>query len=234
MNCIVVDDEPLAREGIEDLVKNRSDLSLKDSFKNAFEAENFLAENAVDLIFLDIEMPGLDGLDFAETIPKTCMIVFTTAYKEYAFESYKVDAVDYLLKPIARKSFDRAVDKALDLYDLRQKPKAGEKTVTDDFITVKSERRYHKVSFDDILFIEGLKDYVLIYTRNDKITPAMNLKTIHRQLPKSRFIRVSKSYIVNATAIDSFDRNRIYITGHEIPIGKVYQDAFHKAYLGKS
>lgn len=234
MKCIIVDDEPLAREGMIDLVKTRTDLNLVESFKNATNAEEFLKVNDIDLIFLDIEMPGIDGLEFAEGIPKKTLVIFTTAYKEYAFESYKVDAVDYLLKPISEQHFNKVIDKAFRVYKLLQKEETRIEEIADDFIFIKSERRYYKILFDKILFIEGLKDYVIIYTENDKVIPAMNLKTIHRQLPKSMFIRVSKSYIVNETAIDSFDSNTIYINKHEIPIGKVFQEGFQKTYLGKN
>lgn len=233
MNCIIVDDEPLAREGMVDLVKTRDDLLLKGTFNNAMKAEEFLKNNRVDLIFLDIEMPGVNGLEFAKSVPEETLIVFTTAYQEYAFESYTVDAVDYLLKPILQEHFQRAVNKAYSFHKLLLNVNSKIENVTKDFLFIRSERRYYKIQFDKVLFIEGLKDYVILYTENDKVITAMNLKTIHNKLPKNKFIRVSKSYIVNDTAIESFDSHTIYIKDHEIPIGKVFQENFYKQYIDK-
>lgn len=233
MNCIIVDDEPLAREGMVDLVKTQDNLLLKGSFNNAIKAEEFLMNNNVDLIFLDIEMPGVNGLEFAKSIPEKTLIVFTTAYKEYAFDSYTVDAVDYLLKPILQEHFQRAVNKAFAFHKLLLNVESKIENVTKDFLLIKSERRYYKILFDKILFIEGLKDYVVLFTKNDKVITAMNLKTIHTKLSKEKFIRVSKSYIVNGAAIESFDNHTIYIRDYEIPIGNVYQENFYKQYLEK-
>ncbi|MFD0762829.1 LytR/AlgR family response regulator transcription factor [Lutibacter aestuarii] len=233
MNCIIVDDEPLAREGMVDLVKTQGELLLKGTFNNAIKANEFLKNNSIDLIFLDIEMPGVNGLEFAKNIPEKTLVIFTTAYKEYAIESYAVDAVDYLLKPILYENFERAVNKALSFNKLLLNVDSEIENITKDFLFIKAERRYYKILFNKILFIEGLKDYVVLYTENDKIITAMNLKTIHTKLPKTSFIRVSKSYIVNEVAIESFDNHTIYIKDYEIPIGKLYQENFHKQYLNK-
>ncbi|MGS2739296.1 LytR/AlgR family response regulator transcription factor [Sinomicrobium sp. M5D2P17] len=231
MNCIIVDDEPLAREGMTDLVNSRPDLVLCGTFKNAIQAQEFVKENNVDLIFLDIEMPGINGLEFARTISEKTLVIFTTAYKEYAFESYAVDAIDYLLKPISESQFNKAIKKVFSFSKLLQSGYTEVDKITQDFLFIKSDRRFYKIHFNKILFIEGLKDYVVIHTVNDKIMTAMNLKTIHNKLLKTIFIRVSKSYIVNEAAIESFDNHTIYIQDYEIPIGKVFLEDFLKQYL---
>ncbi|MDN6280985.1 MAG: LytTR family DNA-binding domain-containing protein, partial [Psychroflexus sp.] len=233
MNCIVIDDEPLARVGMKELISNFSVLNQVGEFNNTSNADRFLNDNKVDLIFLDIEIPGVDGLEFAKTIAPEILIIFTTAYKEYAVESYAFNAIDYLLKPILLSRFEKSVTKATKIHQLLSLKKSEVKNITKEYVFIKADRRYYKVLFQKILYIEGLKDYVVIHTDNDKIITAMNLKTIHQKLPQDKFIRVSKSYIVNSIAIESFDRHTVFIQKNEIPIGSVYQEAFFKQYLGE-
>ncbi|MEH6682796.1 MAG: LytTR family DNA-binding domain-containing protein [Sediminicola sp.] len=233
MNCIVVDDEPIAREVIKDLIKTQPSLKFVKDFSDALTARTFLASNKIDLIFLDIEMCGLNGLELAESISTDTLVIFTTAYRNYAVESYALDAVDYLVKPIFQERFEKAVKKALSLNRLLLKEETDTQGATKTFLFVKADRKYHKILFEKILFIQGLKDYSLIYSGNEKIMTLLNLKTLHNQLPPERFIRVSKSYIVNEAAIDAFDNKTIYIQNHEIPIGKVYQDDFYEQYINK-
>lgn len=233
MNCIVIDDEPLAREAIQDLIEGQKNLTFIGSFNNAIKAEKFMTENEVDLIFLDIEMPRISGLEFAKKIGENTMVIFTTAYKEYALESYNLDAIDYLLKPVLPARFEKAVEKAFAFYKLLNSENGIVEKLTQNFIFIKAERKYYKILFEKILYIEALKDYVIIHTIRDKVITAMNLKTIHSKLPKDIFIRVSKSYIVNESAIECFDNNTIYINENEIPIGKVYQENFYNQYLNE-
>ena len=233
MKCIIIDDEPLAREGMVDMVSSHNDLKLLGAFKNISQAKLFLNSNTVDLIFLDIEMPGINGLEFAKTIEDS-MVIFATAYKEYAIDSYAVDAIGYLLKPILRSQFEKAVDKAFTFHKLIEEGGSKRNEMSTDFLFIKSERRYYKIQYEKILFIEGLKDYVVVHTANDKVITALNLKAIHEKLPKKHFLRVSKSYIVNESAIDSFDHYTIYIREHEIPLSKVYQEDFYNSYISKS
>ncbi|MEF3078918.1 LytR/AlgR family response regulator transcription factor [Winogradskyella poriferorum] len=233
MNCIVIDDEPLAREAIQDLIEGQKNLTFIGSFNNAIKAEKFMTENEVDLIFLDIEMPRINGLEFAKKISKNTMVIFTTAYKEYALESYNLDAIDYLLKPVLPARFEKAIEKAFAFYKLLKSENGIVEKLTQNFIFIKAERKYYKILFEKILYIEALKDYVIIHTFRDKVITAMNLKTIHSKLPKDIFIRVSKSYIVNESAIECFDNNTIYINENEIPIGKVYQENFYNQYLNE-
>lgn len=235
MTCIVIDDEPLAREAVQLLVSQRKDLQLLDSFSSANAASGFLLENSVDLIFLDIKMPGINGIDFAKTIPQKTLVIFTTAYSEFALNSYEVEAIDYLIKPIRIERFQRAVEKANSYHKLLafDNTNSNIETIADDYFFVKADRKTFKIFFNDILFIEGLKDYVVLNTKERKIITAMNIKTIHEQLPNKLFVRISKSYIINIRHITSFDNNTVYIDKDEIPIGNVYRSYFFDEFVTK-
>jgi len=228
MNCIIVDDEPLAREGIEFLIQKDSRLKLLGSFNNASSASKFLSENMVDLVFLDIQMPGLTGIEFAQIVEEKTLVIFITAYTEYALDSYEVDAIDYLLKPVSEDRFQRAVNKAVSYHEMLITELRNNEPhiVENDFIFVRSERRNVKIFFKDILFIEGLKDYVIIYTNEKKIITLIGIKNILVQLPQSVFVRVNKSYIVNTQHIDSFNNNDIFIGSYEVPIGNSFREYF--------
>jgi DNA-binding LytR/AlgR family response regulator len=233
MNCIIVDDEPLARKGVTLLVEADQRLHLKGCFNNAATAGAFLALNEVDLVFLDIQMPGMNGLDFAKAISPETLVIFTTAYSEYALNSYEIDAIDYLVKPLHGDRFTKAVNKAL-LYrgmlaDSRRIPASA--SVENDAVYVKADRKFFRVYFRDILFVEGLKDYVILHVPERKIITAMNIKTIYEQLPPQLFVRVSKSYIVNTQHIHTFDNNTIYIQQHEIAIGNNYRAYFFDEFV---
>lgn len=233
MNCIIVDDEPLAREAVEMLISETGRLTLAGSFNSATAAAKFINDHPVDLIFLDIRMPKVTGLEFARTIPKSTLVIFTTAYAEYALDSYEVDAVDYLVKPIIPERFLKAVEKAEAYHALLL---TGEKenieNVESEFMFVKSERRFFKVNFKDILFIEGLKDYVIIQLPDQRVITKTSMKAIHELLPKF-FLRINRSYIVNTRQIASFDNNDIYIDKYEIAIGNNYRDIFFDEFVAK-
>ena len=235
MNCIIIDDEPLAREAIEMLITQTDDLDLIGSFNSPETAANFIERNTVELIFLDIQMPGINGIEFARTIPKETFVIFTTAFSEFATDSYEVDAIDYLLKPIKPDRFQKAVEKAQTYSRLFKADYANNNIteVADDFFFVKADRRIFKVYFNNILFIQGLKDYVVMHSENQKVITAMNIKTIYDQLPKDMFVRVSKSYVINIKHIDSVDNNTVYIAKNEIPIGSTYRDFFFNEFVTK-
>lgn len=233
MTCIVIDDEPLARQGMELHIANVGSLQLLGSFSNPLAAADFLRKEEVDLMFLDINMPELSGLDFLKALRDAPLVIFTTAYPQYALESYELDAIDYLVKPIRIERFLKAVNKAenhLKLLQQEAKNSHVEK-IEEDFVFIKAERKFFKIYFKDILYIEGLKDYVVIYTIDNKIITSMNVKTISGQLPAAVFARVSKSYIVNVKHINSFDNELVYINGNEIPIGQSFKDDFIKQYI---
>lgn len=235
MNCIIIDDEPLAREAIEMLVHQTDGLNLIGSFNSPETAVSFMQNNVVELIFLDIQMPGINGIEFARTIPKETFVIFTTAYSEFATDSYEVDAIDYLIKPVKLERFQKAVEKAhiySRLFKTDYTSNNIEK-VADDFFFVKADRRIFKVYFNNILFIQGLKDYVVMHSENQKVITAMNIKTIYDQLPKDSFVRVSKSYVINVKHIGSMDNNTVYIGTNEIPIGNIYRDFFFNEFVTK-
>lgn len=233
MTCIVVDDEPLARQGMELNIANVSGLQLLGSFSNALAASDFLRKTNVDLMFLDINMPELSGLDFLKSLRDAPLVIFTTAYPQYALESYELDAIDYLVKPIRIERFLKAVNKAENHLRLLQQDNSNSQVekIEDDFVYIKADRKFFKIYFKDILYIEGLKDYVVIYSKDNKIITSMNVKTIAAQLPPSIFARVSKSYIVNTLHITSFDNEIIYIQQTEIPLGQSFKDDFLKRYI---
>jgi len=233
MNCIIVDDEPLAREAMKILIAEIADLKLLGTFSSADAASKYLETNEVQLIFLDIQMPGTDGLTFAKAIPQKTQVVFTTAFSEYALDSYEIDALDYLLKPIKKERFVKAINKAISYQKLLETENAVMNEIDSEYCFIKAERRVFKVSFTDILFIEGLKDYVILHTAEQKIITAMNIKTIHSKLPANIFIRTSKSYIINKQKISSFDNNTVYIGNNEIPIGNAYRTLFFDDFVNK-
>lgn len=234
MKCIIVDDEPIARKGIKRLVEQISQLELLDSFNSAEAAGEFINDTTVDLVFLDINMPGINGIEFARSIPKHTLIIFTTAYSEYALDSYEVDAIDYLVKPIDPVKFRKAVDKAITYHSLLlDEEKKSFEIVEDEYIFVKSDRKYFKVNLKDILFIEGLKDYVIIQMDNQRIITRMNLKGIHDLLPQNIFLRINRSYIVNKNHIESFDNNDVFIKNYEIAIGNFYRDEFFNTFMNR-
>lgn len=236
MNCIIVDDEPLAREGMLLLLQDIPELNVIGCFNGAKKAKEFMANQDVDLIFLDIQMPGITGLEFAESIAEKTLIIFTTAYSQYALKSYEVDAIDYLVKPVIKERLEKAVKKAFSYGELlaNKEEKSTLESLDTDYMLVKSDRKFHKILFKDIIYVEGLKDYVVIYINDSKVITAMNLKTISQHLPEAFFIRVSKSYLVNSNYIDSFDNHTIYIKSTEIPIGEVFRKKFLEQYLGKN
>ena len=236
MNCIIIDDEPLARAEMRSLIKEASTIEILGDFSNALTALEFLKTKDIDLIFLDIEMPLVTGLEFAEQLPKQSLIIFTTAYSQYALKSYELDAIDYLLKPIEKHRLEKAIQKA-ELYNQLLSQSTIKNTIesnTNDFLFIKSDRRFYKLNFDEIKFIEGLKDYVVIHTKTQKLITAMNLKTTHQKLPAQNFLRVSKSYVVNINFIDSFDNHNIFVDESEIPLGEVFRAEFFRVYSGGS
>jgi two-component system LytT family response regulator len=235
MNCIVVDDEPLAREAMVTLIRKFPGLELLNEFSGATAAAKFLETESVDIIFLDIQMPGTDGITFAQSIPQQTMVIFTTAYSQYALESYEIDALDYLIKPIRQERFERAVSRALSYKRLLETDTyaVDVNDIQENYFFIRAERKVFKVFYNDILFIQGLKDYVVLFTADQKVITAMNIKTIQARLPQNIFIRTSKSYIINKHKITSFDNNTVYIEQHEIPIGNTYHTAFFEDFVTK-
>ena len=235
MKCIIVDDEPLARQGVLLHVQEVSFLEPVGEFSNSIAANNFLSNNEVDLMFLDIEMPGISGLDFLRSLQKRPAVIITTAYPEFALSGFELNVVDYLLKPIRLDHFLKAVNKVKEHYDLQLLARAATvEAIAQDYIYIKSDRKFVKLFFRDITFIKGMKDYVVIHCGKEKIMTAMNIKTIHEQLPPQTFARVSKSHIINIAAIASIDQESIQLIGvttEEIPLGDTYREDFMARYV---
>ena len=234
LRCAIVDDEPLALGLLESYVNKTPFLQLAGKYSSAVQAMKELPDEEVDLLFLDIQMPGITGIEFAQSIPENTLVIFTTAYAEYALDSYEVNAVDYLIKPIELSRFLKAVNKAVAYHKLlvSAEPEKVE-NIREDYLFIKSERRFFKINFSSILFIEGLKDYSILQLEDQRIITKMNLKNIHEQLPGKLFLRVNKSYIVNISRIDSFDTNDIYIKTYEIALGGSYKRSFFEEFMPK-
>ena len=230
IKCAIVDDEPLAVELLASYVNKIPFLELCGKYTNATDALHGIGEVPVDLLFLDIQMPELNGLELSKMIPENTRIVFTTAFDRYAVDGFRVNALDYLLKPICYADFMEACNKALQWFQLVQQqdePAAAEKEEIKS-IFVKSEYKLLQINLDDIRYIEGLKDYVKIYTEQSPhpILSLMNMKAIEQMLPASRFIRVHRSFIVQKSKIREIERNRIVFGDVYIPIGDSYKQAF--------
>ena len=222
LNCIIIDDEPLAAELLASYARKTLFLNLIGVFNSAVEGIKVIRENTVDLIFLDIQMPELSGLEFAKILPKETKIIFTTAFSQYAVDGYKANAVDYLMKPVSYDDFLAGANRALEWFrSVRQSENASD----DRFIFVKSEYKLVKIMFDDILYIEGLKDYVKIYLTDgcDPVMSLMNMKKIEESLPKPEFMRIHRSYIVHMRKIEGIDRFRVVIGNAILPISDSYK-----------
>lgn len=233
IKCAIVDDEPLAVELLASYVKKIPFLELCGKYNNATDALHGITEDPVDLLFLDIQMPELNGLELSKMLPENTRIVFTTAFSQYAVDGFRVNALDYLLKPISYADFLEACNKAMQWYQLVQQqneqPSAGAPPSEEPrSIFVKSEYKLLQIDLDDIRYIEGLKDYVKIYTEQSShpILSLMNMKAIEQMLPASRFIRVHRSFIVQKSKIREIERNRIVFGDVYIPIGDSYKQAF--------
>ncbi len=238
IRCLVVDDEPLALHIIEDYILKVPFLQLVKATTNPIEALTIVQQGEADLVFLDVQMPELSGIQFLKIANGKAKVILTTAYPEYALEGYELDVVDYLLKPIAFDRFFKAVQKVQGVLQpstkIEKAPEPAQNDFLSDFIFVKSEHKIQKVYLRDILFIEGLKDYISIFTSGERIITLQNMKKMEDTLPGKHFIRVHKSYIVALNKIDSIERSRIRIGDKIIPVGDTYRDDFFKVIDGKN
>ena len=224
LTCAIVDDEPLALDLLEAYAEKTPFLTLNGKYASAVEAMEGVQQTPVDLLFLDIQMPELDGLEFAHMVKPHTRIVFTTAFGQYALDSYRVNALDYLLKPISYKDFLEASNKALQWFEMKE-ASSSHTPSHDECIYVKSDYKLMQIALKDILYIEGLKDYVKIYVENEPrpIISLMSLKSVEEHLPASRFLRVHRSYIVQKSKIRLVDRGRIVFGKEYIPISDSYK-----------
>ena len=222
INCAIIDDEPLAAGLLESYAKKTPYLELRGVFNSAIQAMKVLRENPVQLLFLDIQMPELSGVEFAKILPRETKVIFTTAFPQYAIEGYKVSALDYLLKPISYEDFLKSTDKALEWFVTTLKQ---DTCMRDRFMFVKSDYKLQRVCLDDILYIEGLKDYVRFYLKNgERVMSLMSMKKLNEYLPKPEFLRTHRSYIVHMTETQMVDRFRIVFDDVYIPISDNYKE----------
>ena len=227
LKCLIVDDEPLARNLLADYVKKVPLLELTDATSNPLQALEILRNRAIDLMFLDIQMPEITGITLLKTLQKKPLVILTTAYSEYAIESYELDVVDYLLKPVTFDRFLKAVEKAGQRMihpSVQTVPDVAEKG--SPFVFIKDGTKLVKINFDDILFVEGLKDYVTIVTKTQKVVSLQRLKTLELQLPADKFIRIHHSYIIAVKAVDTIHKGEVQIGSHLIPISDSYRKTF--------
>jgi DNA-binding LytR/AlgR family response regulator len=234
LQCIAIDDEPLALQLLADNISKVPYLHLVASCGDAFEAVQVLQDNSIDLIFIDIQMPGLTGLQFIESLSKKPMVILVTAYKQYALEGYNLDVVDYLVKPVSMDRFIKACNKAQELHLLRT---AGTRTPNGpaaEYMFVNVGYSLLKVIFSDMEWIEGLKDYLQIHLKSTPkpVIVRMSFKAIEEQLPPGQFVRIHKSYVVSVNSITAIRKSSVFIREHEFPVGETYREVIDKLAKG--
>lgn len=226
LKCVVIDDEPLARECITNYVEQVEYLQLTATGSNPIELVQLLDTHEVDLIFLDIQMPLMNGIDFLKMSQHTPMVIITTAYPSFALEGFQLDVLDYLLKPITFNRFFKAVNKAKDYYKLITKsaPAPDSTSASEDYFFIKCDYKYERIYFNDILFVQALQNYVTIHTQKGKYITLLNLKNVEENLDKQSFIKVHKSFIVSISKIEAVENNDIIIQSSRIPISRNFRD----------
>jgi DNA-binding LytR/AlgR family response regulator len=236
INCLIIDDEPLARKGLREYIADVDFLHLAGEYDNPLKATDIIGRGEVQLLFLDIQMPKITGLDFMKTLQKPIPVIFTTALPQYALDGFELNALDYLVKPISFDRFLKAALKAKEYYEVRQKNETDKAPASErgDYFFIKADNRLVKVSFNDILFIEALQNYVVVHTQEKKLITYLTFKSVEEYLPSSQFIKVHKSFIVSATKIDSIEQNDIRIGQHHIPISRnLKEEVMDKLLKGK-
>ncbi|MEO6541701.1 MAG: response regulator transcription factor [Ferruginibacter sp.] len=228
MNCIIIDDEPHAIDVLKRYVEQTPYLNLRQTFRNPLKAMGYLQEENIDLVFLDINMPNLSGMQFVRSLEKKPLIIFTTAYSEYAVESYELNAADYLVKPIEFDRFIKAVNKARELFQLKDKPqnpiKADTLETDTSFVLLKSGALTHKVNINDILFIEKEENYLAFQTTDKKILVRANMTEVFDHVPASQFCRIHKSFVVALKHIQTIEVHQVSVGRYKIPIGASYRE----------
>ncbi len=228
LNCIAIDDEPLALDIVEDYIKKVDFLTLEKRCYRATEAIDIIEKGNIDLIFLDIQMPGITGVQFVKSIKNIPPVIFTTAYSDYAVEGFELDAIDYLVKPFTFERFLKAVSKAYSLHKTKNNRQL-EYDNKKEWVFVKSEYKNIKINFKDILYIEGLSDYIKIHlTSGEKILSLQSLKAFYVKLPSNDFLRIHRSFIISLDKIKSIQKNRVFIGKKELSVGESYKETFFK------
>jgi DNA-binding LytR/AlgR family response regulator len=223
INSIVIDDEPLARKGIINYIKQISFINLRGEYASPIDALKIIDEENINLIFLDIQMPVLTGLEFLKTLPSPPITIITTAYPNYALQSFELNVIDYLVKPIPFERFVKAVNKAKDFFELKKKAEAGIHTKTDYFF-IKCEGRYEKILLDELLYVEALQNYVVLHTVGRSFICYLTFKSVEEYLPSDYFLKVQKSFIVSVSKIESIDGDQVVINNKKIAISRANKD----------
>ena len=222
INCIVIDDEPLARKGLKEYIADVDFLNLAAEFDNPLQATEFISNGQTQLLFLDIQMPKITGLDFFRSLQHPPPVIFTTAYPQYALEGFEVNALDYLVKPVSFDRFLKAVLKGKEYYEVRDKNVAD--AAASEYFFIKADNKLVRILFDEVLFVEALQNYVTIHTTGKKYMTYLTFKSVEDYLPGDKFIKVHKSYIISASKVDSIEGNEIKIGQHHIPISRNQKD----------
>ncbi len=230
IHTIAIDDEPLALQLVAGYIEKTPGLELIGKFDNPLDAFEFMNNESVDLIFVDIQMPDLNGLEFTKAINKGPKVIFTTAFEKYALEGYKLNVVDYLLKPFSYEEFFTAVQKAVNLIRLENKHQEEQIETNNEFLFLKSEYKIRRINFNDILYVEGLKDYVKVYIKNEPkpVLSLTTMKLLESKLPEKKFMRVHRSFIVNLDKVEIIERSRIVFGKEYIPVSDQYKDKFQE------
>ena len=231
IKCIIVDDEPLARKGLKEYIADAGFLELIGEYDNALKTTAILSEGGVQLLFLDIQMPKITGMEFFRTLKNPPPVIFTTAYPQYAIEGFEVNALDYLVKPISFERFMKAAVKAKEFYEVREK-NAVDLPASADYFFIKADNKLIKLHYDEILFAEALQNYVIIHTSEKKYMTYLTFKSLEDYLPASQFIKTHKSFIISAAKVDSIEGNEIKIGSHHVPISRNLKDEVMERLLG--
>ena len=224
IQCIIIDDEPLARKGLKEYIADTDFLSVMGEFDNPLRATEIISGGEVQLLFLDIQMPWITGLDFFKTLKNPPPVIFTTAYPQYALEGFEVNALDYLVKPISFDRFLKAALKAREYYEIREKNTAESKDSNADYFFIKADNKLMKVDYNEILYAEALQNYVVIHTTDRKYITYLTFRSVEEYLPSDKFIKTHKSYIISASKIDSIEGNDVRIGSHHVPISRNLKD----------
>lgn len=235
IRAIIVDDEPLARKGLKDYMAEVGFMEFTHEFDHAVAAIDFLQSHPVDVLFLDINMPKVSGLELARSLPNPPLIVFTTAYREFATDSYDLGGFDYLIKPITFERFLKSCNRIAEKLKTTGQQPSGQLTDSNkDYFFIKEDGTLLKIEIDKVLFVEGFKDYVKIHLDQQVHLALIPLKSVAEKLPPNNFIRIHKSYLINKTKVDLIEGNMVSISNHKIPLGKTYRDAVIKEIIGKN
>ncbi|MCW5911449.1 MAG: response regulator transcription factor [Cyclobacteriaceae bacterium] len=233
LNCLIIDDEPVARNGLEEYVNEVDFLHLAGKCENAVKASALLNEGNINLLLLDIHMPKLSGIEFLKTLKNPPMVIFTTAYSEYALEGYSLDIIDYLVKPIPFGRFLKAVQKARDFYDLKQKV-GSSSTPSPEYFFIKCDHKFEKINYSDVLYVEAMQNYCIIHIPDRKMIAYITLTTLEEQLPKERFLKVHKSFIISLEKVSVLDGNEIVIGTARIPVSRNLKDEVMQKIIGNN